>query len=300
MQSLWMVVASVFFAFYGVFVKFAGAEGVGSWEILFYRCFFGLIFMYFMLRISGVPVTTTKPVHHAVRSIFGTAAMTAGIYSISHLNLGLAMTLNYTAPLFIGAFVTANCLWHHARVNWGLMLSIVAGFIGVVTLLGPTIGPKEYGAAMVGLAAGLFTAIATSYVKKLGNMHEPESRIIFYLMLCGSIIGFAGMAVFGQMKLLSAASLPWVFGLCMVSVLGQLCLTRAFSRGNMVLSGALQYSVILFATLLGELLFGEKATVAIVLGMIIIVASGFAASWFTKKEIAAAKKLAAEKAARAS
>jgi hypothetical protein len=50
---------------------------------------------------------------------------------------------------------------------------------------------------------------------------------------------------------------------------------------------------------LGELLFGEKATVAIVLGMIIIVASGFAASWFTKKEIAAAKKLAAEKAARA-
>ncbi len=31
MQSLWMLVAAVFFSLYAVFVKFAGLEGLGSW-----------------------------------------------------------------------------------------------------------------------------------------------------------------------------------------------------------------------------------------------------------------------------
>ena len=35
MQSLWMVVAALFYAFYAVFVKYSGFEGIGSWEILF-------------------------------------------------------------------------------------------------------------------------------------------------------------------------------------------------------------------------------------------------------------------------
>lgn len=43
MQSLWMVVAAVFYAVYGVCIKFASFEGIGPWEVLFYRSFFGLV-----------------------------------------------------------------------------------------------------------------------------------------------------------------------------------------------------------------------------------------------------------------
>ena len=56
-------------------------------------------------------------------------------------------------------------------------------------MLGPTIGPHEYYAAVVGLAAGFFTANATTFVKKLGMLHEPETQIIFYLVLVGAICG---------------------------------------------------------------------------------------------------------------
>lgn len=61
------------------------------------------------------------------------------------------------------------------------MAMVLFGFIGVVIMLGPTIGPHEYYAAVVGLAAGFFTANATTFVKKLGMLHEPETRIIFTL-----------------------------------------------------------------------------------------------------------------------
>lgn len=42
-QSLWMVVAALFYAFYAVFVKYSGFEGIGSWEILFFRSIFGVV-----------------------------------------------------------------------------------------------------------------------------------------------------------------------------------------------------------------------------------------------------------------
>ena len=284
MQSLWMVVAAVFYAFYGVFIKWAGELGVGSWQVLFYRSFFGLVLFYIMMRSKGVAPGTRHPASHAVRSIAGTGAIIAGIYSISHLNLGLAMTLNYTAPLFLGVFVVGYSLMHHARINWGLMLSLVTGFIGVLVLLGPTIGPHEYFAAGVGLTAGLCTAVATGFVKRLGMYREPEPRIIFYLMLAGTVCGAAGVVSMGGFTPWTLERFYWIAGLSICAALGQLTLTRAFSRGNMVLSGALQYSVILFSTVMGEIVFDEAVTLAVVAGMVIIVVSGFSASWFTKKE----------------
>ncbi len=284
MQSLWMVVAALFYAVYGMCIKFAGACGVGSWEILFYRSFFGLIFIYTVMRLKGINIHTLHPWAHTVRSIAGTCAIVGGIYSISHLNLGLAMTLNYTAPLFLGFFVLVYSLKNHARINWGLMTSLVFGFIGVLTLLGPTIGPNEYFAAGIGLFAGLCTALATGFVKRLGTFHEPEGRIIFFLMLAGTLCGLICVLLFGQFTAWTWESFLWILGLCACSTMGQVTLTLAFSRGNMVLSGALQYTVILFSTLLGEIVFGEAVTVAVILGMIIIVLAGFSASWFTKKE----------------
>lgn len=284
MQSLWMVVAAVFYAFYGVFIKWAGELDVGSWQVLFYRSFFGLVVFYIVMRSKGVAPGTMHGWSHAIRSISGTGAIIAGIYSISHLNLGLAMTLNYTAPLFLGTFVVVHSLLHHARINWGLMISLVTGFIGVLVLLGPTIGPHEYFAAGVGLTAGLCTAVATGFVKRLGTLREPESRIIFYLMLAGTICGAVGVISMGGFTPWTLERFYWIAGLSVCAALGQLTLTMAFSRGNMVLSGALQYSVILFSTIMGEIVFNEAVTLTVVTGMVIIVVSGLAASWYTKKE----------------
>ncbi len=90
MQSLWMVVAAVFYAVYGVCIKFASLEGIGAWEVLFYRSFFGLVVFFIMMHREGTSMRTQHPWAHAVRSLAGVAAIVAGIYSLSHLNLGRA------------------------------------------------------------------------------------------------------------------------------------------------------------------------------------------------------------------
>lgn len=127
-----MVVAGVFYAFYGVFIKFAGECSISSWQILFYRSVFGMAFFYILMRSKGIRITTRHPVEHIIRSLAGTGAILAGIYSMIHLNLGLAMTLNFTAPLFLGVGVVSFSLFRHQSINWGLIASLVTGFLGVV------------------------------------------------------------------------------------------------------------------------------------------------------------------------
>ena len=67
MQSLWMVVAAFFFALYAICVKFSSVEGIGSFEVLFYRSFFGLVIFYAMMRYRHITVHTVHPADHLAR-----------------------------------------------------------------------------------------------------------------------------------------------------------------------------------------------------------------------------------------
>ncbi len=284
MQSLWMVVAAVFFALYAVCIKFSSIEGIGSFEVLFYRSFFGLIVFYSVMRFKHITVHTTHMPDHLIRSFMGAGAVMAGIYSIAHLNVGLAMTLNYTSPLFIGCFTIGILISQHKGINWKLLSTLLLGFLGVVVMLSPTITPDEYFAATVGLLSGFCTAVATTYVKRLGLMKEPELRILFYLVLIGSLCGLVGTMFSGGFTMPTATAALAIAGFAICSTLGQFFLTIAFSRGNLVLSGALQYTVILFSTILGVLIFSDSVSLTSIGGMVMIVVAGILASYFTRQE----------------
>ena len=281
MQSLWMVVAAFFFALYAVCIKFSSMEGIGSFEVLFYRSFFGLIIFYSMMRMQHITVHTAHPWDHFIRSFVGATAVMAGI---SHLNVGLAMTLNYTSPLFIGCFTVGILISQHKGINWKLLSTLLLGFLGVVVMLSPTITPDEYFAAAVGIGAGFCTAVATTFVKRLGLMKEPELRILFYFVLIGTICGLTGTLFTGGFTMPTWTAAGAIAGFVVCSTCAQFFLTRAFSRGNLVLSGALQYTVILFSTLMGVFIFGDSVSAMVVIGMVMIVVAGILASIFTRQE----------------
>ena len=70
-------------------------------------------------------------------------------------------------------------------------------------------------------------------------------------------------------------------GLC--ATLGQICTTRSYAYGNMLLSSCLGFSAIPFSALISYFLFGEAQSVVALVGMSLIIAAGMTASVSTKR-----------------
>ena len=108
--------------------------------------------------------------------------------------------------------------------------------------------------------------------------------MMYYTTVTGWMVNYFGKFLTGGFHPWSVKGALYILGLCICATGGQFCLTRAFSRGNLVLSSSLQYTVILFSTILGEILFLEPATFPVICGLLIIVFSGLMSSYFVRRE----------------
>ena len=286
----------------GVCVKIASAW-FSSAELVLYRGLIGVVFLWVFARSRGVSLATRYPGMHAWRSLVGVVSMGAWFYAIAHMPLATAMTLNYMSSVWIAAFLVGGVLLAWAPVpgrdgsvprpplQGPLVLTVLAGFGGVVLLLRPTIGDHEAFAGLVGLLSGLTAAFAYMQVVALSRAGEPETRTVFYFAL--------GAVVAGGLATLAGGATPWsawtwghAFWLLPVGVLaalGQLCMTRAYarstSRGGTLLVANLQYSGIVFAAMYSVLLFGDSIDAPGWAGMTLIVASGVAATVLRERSL---------------
>ena len=285
MQAAWMLAAAFFFSSMGVCVKYAAAHFTPL-EIIFYRGLFGMLFTAALVRMRGVPLATRWPWAHAWRNVVGVGAMSAWFYAMAHLPLATAMTLNYMSSVWIAVFVLGGALlmrrWDDLRAQWPLALTVAAGFAGVVLILRPAIAQDEHVAGLIGLASGMLAAMAYMQVAALGRLGEPETRTVFYFSLGSALAGAAATCITGWHGL-NTPGTWWLLPVGLLAVLGQLCLTRAYTRSATMLVANLQYSGIVFAALYGVALFGEYLPMTGWLGIILITASGMAASLWRKR-----------------
>jgi S-adenosylmethionine uptake transporter len=284
MQALWMVLGSLFFATMAVCVKFASAY-FNAAELVFYRGLLGMLFMWLLARRQGVSLGTGYAGMHAWRSMVGVISLDAWFYAIAWLPLATAMTLNYMSSVWVAAFLIGGALiaWKprdgtaSALRQGPLVLTVLAGFAGVVLMLRPTIEQNQIFAGLIGLMSGFMAAFAYMQVMALGKLGEPESRTVFYFALGSAVAGGAAMLVTGVSPWDWQHAL-WLVPVGLLAALGQLCMTRAYSHGATLVVANLQYSGIVFGAVYSVLLFDDTIPAAGWAGMALIVASGVAAT----------------------
>jgi S-adenosylmethionine uptake transporter len=277
MQSLWMLVSALFFALMAACVKLASAH-YGTAEIVLFRSLVGVVVLFAYARLTGQSLLTSVAGMHIRRSVMGVTALALWFYAIGKLPLGTAMTLNFSSPLFSTAFVIGAALISGRRVPWALAGCVGIGFAGVVLILRPSFVAGHELPALVGLLSGFLSAVAYRHVRDLGRIGEPEWRTVFYFSLCGSVLGLIGAVPDGLTRDHTAAGLVTLIAVGVSATLAQLTMTRAYGKGRTVLTANLQFSAIVFAALLGMVLFGDRIGFAGWLGIGIIIASCVAAA----------------------
>jgi drug/metabolite transporter (DMT)-like permease len=267
--SLWMLVAGLLFGCMGVFVKL-GAHYFTHIELVFYRSFFGLLLIYAIMRQQRIGAATQYWRNHLWRSISGTVALALFFYCITVLPLATAVTLNYTAPLFL---TVLTILVFKDKFHPPLAIAIASGFCGVVLLLHPTLQRDQLLPGLLGLISGLLAGVALLNVKQLAIIGEPDTRTVFYFTLTATL-GSGAWMLFDTVHAITAQNFLILIGLGSTATLAQLTMTRAYRIGKTLVVGSLAYSTIVFASLFGMLLWNEILPLSSWLGMALIIASG--------------------------
>ena len=275
MTSSWMLVAGALFALVGTLAKLLGNQ-FSSAELAMYRSLIGLLAIGVFLLWRRETIRTAFLRGHFWRGTTGTISLIASFYAMTHLPLALALTLNYTSPIWL---TLLSALLLKERFNARVVFAVALGFIGVAMLLRPAFAADQAVAGVVGLASGFFAAFAYLNVKKLGEAGEPAWRVVFYFALVGTFGSALTQPLAGEFHPVNGGNVWLLIGIGLFATLAQLAMTRAYHSGSTVVVGAFAYSTVIFAAIAGVIFFDEQLPPLAWIGMLVIIISGLLAKW---------------------
>lgn len=218
-------------------------------------------------RLGGIATLRTKRLGgHALRSLFNLATMLTFYYALDALPLADSIAIGYAAPLFMTA-LSVPLLGE--RVGWRRWCAVGVGFIGVIIAARPSAGISE--GAMWALAAALCYALTLVTSRQLSTT-ESSHTILFYYSLFVIVALGAWMPFVWETPRWQDLWLIVFVGVA--GSFGQFFLNQAFRYGEVSLLAPLDYSGLIWAGLLGFILWGDVPTSWVLVGSAIIISAG--------------------------
>ncbi len=238
-------------------------------QIVALRSWFGLpilfVLVYFEGGISGLK--TKRPAAHGLRYLLVLILSFSFFWVLSRMKLIDAIAITFAAPILITALSVPILKESVGVQRW---LAILAGFIGVLVMLRPGAGVFQW-AAVVALGSTTVYAFLMISTRALKST-ETTAALLFYpqtgMALTGVLIApiYWQPVTFAQLGLFAAAG---TFG-----SLGILCLTNAFRLAPVAVVSPFEYTALIWATILGYLLWQELPDPLTVFGASIVIVSG--------------------------
>ncbi|MGH8509077.1 MAG: DMT family transporter [Gammaproteobacteria bacterium] len=284
--ALCAVGASLMMALMSTAIRIASGE-LPNEMVVFLRNGFGLVALLPWIRAGGVSgLATAQFSRHLLRSFSGLAAMYCFFYALGHLNLGEAVLLNFSAPLYIAPIAL---LWLGETMSWRVGWAAVVGFLGVALILKPGSGFFT-SAAMIGALSGLLAAVAMVSVRGM-SATEPSVRTVFYFTAIATVVSAVPLLWSWQTPTVSALALMALAGF--FATKGQLLLTRGYALAPAARVGPYTYTTVIFASAIGWILWSEIPDALTIAGAVLIGVSGGLAMAGSKTPVSGTEELAA-------
>lgn len=263
-----MLGSAITFTLMTTLIKYLGTD-YGPMLQTFYRQLAGLAVMApFILRDPVAAFRTSRPDLMFFRAGGTTIGMILAFYSYQALPLADANALSFTRSLWIvplAFFVLGE------KVGIHRMSATLIGFVGVLIMLQPT---GEGGGNVLGAAASLGSALLfamTITAMKIATRDTATSVLIAW----AATLGFVLSIPFAIYEWRWPEPLDFLL-LCTMGILGlatQYCYIQGMSSGDAVAMAPIDYTRLVFAILLGLILFTEIPNLMTMAGAAVVIVS---------------------------
>ena len=256
-------------------VKWVGHHGVSVVESLFYRQLgTAACACAFVALGPGFGSLKTKRVGaHVARMAIGLVAMGLNFLAFMLLPLAEATSIGFSVPIFATMLAALVLGEPTGRWRWG---AVIVGFLGVLVIVQPGSGHVAAYGGMVAVAAALSTACATIAIRRLGAT-EAAATTVFWFAL-SSLVPL-GLAMIFAARPHDSGTFGAIAALSLAGGIAQLLLTGALRLAPVALVMPMDYSSLLWASVLGWLLFDQLPSQWTWLGAPIVIAAGLVILW---------------------
>jgi len=272
--ALTLLVAAAGFSVMALLIKLAGAN-LHVTQIVFIRQIIILLILLPILSRNFPSLFKTSKLHlHIVRIFAALIAMMAGFTAVINMPLADATAIGFAKSLFVTLFAI---LLLKETVGIRRWMATIIGFCGVLIMLRPGSSSFDiYGvyAAIGAVAAGLVMVL----IRMMSKTESPSTMLVYQ----GVGVGMA-LCIPAIMFWQNPTPLQWLLllGIGFTGYLSQMCNIYAYKFGEASLLAPLEYTRILYATIIGFVVFSDIPTIATIAGAAVVI---FASAYTVHRE----------------
>jgi drug/metabolite transporter (DMT)-like permease len=228
-------------------------------------------------------VRTKHPWPHLVRGVVLIASSLCFVYALRDLPLANVTALNYSTPMMV---VVLAVVVLGERLTPARIAFVVAGIVGMLLIVRP--GTDVFrGASLLALASAACYATFQIMTRRMSG--EDAGVLLFYPALVGSV----AMTVVLALSLDAVVAMPWTHVAMlvvggMVGTLGHFMFILAFQRGPASALTPFTYVHLVWAMLIGWIVFGTFPDGYAMAGIAIIAGSGLLITLHERRRASAA------------
>ena len=238
-------------------------------QVVALRSWFGLPLLCLLVHFEGglSALKTKRPQVHVLRYLLVLTLSFTFFWALSQMKLVDAVALSFAAPIFIAALSVPVL---KESVGWHRWAAIGIGFCGVLIMLRPGMGVFQWAAVVVLCSALAYSLLAIS--TRAFKSTESTASLVLYPQLGVSLTGLVLIPHFWVTPSLSELGLFALAGI--FGSVGIICLTQAFRLAPVAVVTPFEYTALIWATLLGFLMWHELPDLPTMVGATIVTAGG--------------------------
>lgn len=272
---VWVTMATALFSVIFASGKFAG-ETASVFQVNFLRHIGGSVTLAVIVAIRGEALRnyrSQRPLAHFLRAVFGVVGAVAIIQASADMPIVDATAMSLLYVVFV---IILGMLVFRERIGirqWSGIVICVGGALAIMLSRGAfrQFDPGYIGPALLAIFGAVLFAFEGVMIKLLASADRPMT-VLLYVNVFGIVL--LALPTFFAWKSLPLAEVAGYLLLGPLGIVAQYCIIRGYRMADISVVGPVDYSWLIFASLIGFFFFNELPTAGVVIGSVLIATGG--------------------------